>query len=162
MENGVEDRVAPKNGLNLVTSIDVVIQQYAELVLDKALLNTNAKRAAIIVMDPNNVEILAMENKPDFDLNEPFTINDDELKLIWDDLSTEEQNNYLNKIWRNFTINDTYKPCSTFKVLTSVAGLEESVVTADTHFTCNGYHVVAGRRIKCCRSPKKHMDYKRF
>ncbi len=106
MENGVEDRVEPENGLNLVTSIDVVIQQYAEHALDKALLNTNAKRAAIIVMDPNNGEILAMANKPDFDLNEPFRINDDELEMIWDDLSTDEQNNYLNKMWRNFTINE--------------------------------------------------------
>ncbi len=85
-----------------------------------------------------------------------FTINDDELKLIWKDLSTEEQNNYLNQMWRNFTINDTYEPGSTFKILTSVAGLEESVVTPDTHFNCNGYHVVAGRKIKCWRSPKSH------
>ncbi len=106
MANGVEDRVEPENGLNLVTSIDVVVQQYAEHALDKALLNTNAKRAAIIVMDPNNGEILARANKPDFDLNEPFTINDDELKLIWKDLSTTEQNNYLNQMWRNFTINE--------------------------------------------------------
>ncbi len=106
MEDGVEDRVEPENGLNLVSTIDVVIQQYAEHALDKALLNTNAKRAAIIVMDPNNGEILAMANKPDFDLNEPFTINDDELKLIWKDLSIEEQNNYLNQMWRNFTINE--------------------------------------------------------
>lgn len=156
MENGVEDRVEPQNGLNLTTSIDVVIQQYAEHALDKAMLNTNAKRAAIIVMNPNNGEILAMANKPDFDLNEPFTINNDEMKLIWDDLSDSEKNDELNKMWRNFTINDTYEPGSTFKVLTSVAGLEEGVTTPETHYNCNGYHIVANRRIKCWRSPKAH------
>ncbi len=156
MENGIEDRKEPENGLNLVTTIDVVIQQYAEHALDKAMLNTRAKRAAVIVMDPNDGSILAMANKPDFDLNEPFTINNDELKLIWDDLTEKERNEALNQMWRNFTINDTYEPGSTFKVLTSVAGLEEGVVTADTHFTCNGYHVVAGRRIKCWKSPKTH------
>ncbi len=156
MENGIEDRKEPENGLNLVTTVDVVIQQYAEHALDKAMLNTRAKRAAIIVMNPNDGSILAMANKPDFDLNDPFTINNEDTKLIWNDLTEKERNEALNQMWRNFTINDTYEPGSTFKVLTSVAGLEESVVTADTHFTCNSYHVVAGRRIKCWRSPKSH------
>ncbi len=107
-------------------------------------------------MNPKDGSILAMANKPDFDLNDPFIINNDETKLIWNDLTEKERNEALNQMWRNFTINDTYEPYSTFKVLTSVVGLEESVVTADTHFTCNGYHVVAGRRIKCCRSPKTY------
>ncbi len=156
MKDGVEERQAPVNGLNLVTTIDLVMQQYAEHALEKAMINTNAKRAAIIVMDPNNGGILAMANEPDFDLNDPFTINNDDLKLIWDDLSEKERGEALNMMWRNFTINDTYEPGSTFKVLTSVAGLEDGVVTEDTEFTCNGYHVVAGRKIKCWRSPKAH------
>lgn len=156
MEDGVEVRQEPESGLNLITTIDVVIQQYAEHALEKAMLNTNAERSAIIVLDPNNGEILAMANEPDFDLNEPFTINDDELSLIWEELSENEKNDYLNKMWRNFTIHDTYEPGSTFKILTSVAGLEEGVVTPETEFTCNGYHVVAGRKIKCWRSKAPH------
>lgn len=156
MPNGKEERKNPVDGNNLVTSIDVVIQQYAEQALDLAMQTTNAKRSAIIVMNPNNGEILAMANKPDFDLNEPFEINDEELKLIWDSMSSENQNNELNKMWRNFTINDTYEPGSTFKIITSVAGLEEGVVDENTGFVCNGHTVVGNVRIKCWRSPRAH------
>ncbi|MGL4792094.1 MAG: penicillin-binding transpeptidase domain-containing protein, partial [Anaerotignaceae bacterium] len=105
---------------------------------------------------PQNGEIYAMANYPDFDLNDPFTINDEELKMNWDSFTAEEQNNYLNKMWRNTAINDTYEPGSTFKIITSAAGLEEGAVTVNDTFTCNGYHTVGDRMIKCWRYPRNH------
>ncbi len=149
-------RVEPQNGYNIVTSIDVILQQYAEQTLEKTLMQTNAKRGAIILVNPQNGEIYAMANKPDFDLNSPFTINDQELQMYWDYLTEQERNNALNQMWRNFSINDTYEPGSTFKVFTSVAGLEDRVVKPDDQFVCSGSKVVAGRNIKCWRSPRSH------
>ena len=151
-----KEREAPIDGQNLVTSIDTVLQQYAEQTLEKAVKNKNAKRGTIILMNPQNGEIYAMANKPDFDLNNPFTINDENLKEIWSTLSQEERNKNLNAMWRNFAINDTYEPGSTFKIITSAAGLEDGVVTKDSRFTCNGFHVVGGVKIRCWRYPRSH------
>lgn len=156
MPGGNEYRIEPTKGYNLVTSIDYTLQKYTEQTLENALLQTGAKRGAIILMDPNNGEILAMANKPDFDLNQPFTINDELLSVKWDTLSGEEQNNELNKMWRNFSINDTYEPGSTFKIFTSVAGFEENKLSFDTHFNCSGSVNVAGVNIRCWRSPRSH------
>ncbi len=155
-KGGQEYRVEPKPGYNLVTSIDVVLQQYAEQTIEKIVEIKNAKRGAIILMNPQNGEIYAMANKPDFNLNDPFEINVPELKMAWEHFTTEEKNNYLNQMWRNFSINDTYEPGSTFKVFTSAAGLEEKVVAPQSPFSCNGFHVVAGRQIKCWRFPRAH------
>ncbi len=156
LDNATELRKAPEDGYSLVTSIDLTLQQYVENILDNAMETTKAKRTAIILMDPNNGEILAMANKPNFNLNEPFTINDEELAFVWDYLTAEEQNNYLNQMWRNFVINDTYEPGSTFKIITTVAGLEEGVATSDSEYICNGHKIVGNIKIKCWRSPLNH------
>lgn len=151
-----EERVEPISGDNLVTSIDVVIQQYAEQEIEAAVEAKGAKSGLIIVMNPQNGEIYAMANYPTFDLNDPFTINDEELAAMWDTFTAEEQNNYLNQMWRNKAINDTYEPGSTFKIVTASAGLEEGVITPDSQFTCTGSLTVGGRQIKCWRYPRTH------
>ncbi len=151
-----EERIAPKDGLDLVTSIDLTVQQYAEQIIKTAVEAKEAKSGTVIVMNPQNGEIYAMAIYPDFDLNEPFEINNEELKSVWEDLSDEDRNNYLNKMWRNTAINDTYEPGSTFKIITSSAGLEEGVVTPESGFFCNGYHVAGDRMIKCWRYPRTH------
>ena len=151
-----EERVEPINGKNLVTSIDVVMQQYAEQEIAAAVEAKNAKSGVIIVMNPQNGEIYAMANYPTFDLNEPFTINDEELAAMWDTFTAEEQNEYLNQMWRNKAINDTYEPGSTFKIVTASTGLEEGVITPESTFNCTGSMVVGGRTIKCWRYPRTH------
>lgn len=151
-----EERVEPISGDNLVTSIDVVIQQYAEQEIKAAVEAKGAKSGLIIVMNPQNGEIYAMANYPTFDLNEPFTINDPELAKAWDTFTAEEKNDYLNRMWRNKAINDTYEPGSTFKIVTASAGLEEGVITPDSPFTCTGSMTVGGRQIKCWRYPRTH------
>ncbi len=150
-----EYRQEPTPGENLVISIDVILQQYAEQALEKVVSAKDAKRGAIIIMNPQNGEIYAMANKPDFDLNDPFTINSLD-SSIWSAFSEKERNDKLNQMWRNFAINDTYEPGSTFKVITSAAGLEEGVVNLASTFVCGGSREVAGRLIKCWRSPLSH------
>lgn len=156
LKNGEQERIAPIDGYNLITSIDSTLQKYAEQTLEKIVNVKGAKRGSIILMNPQNGEILVMANKPDFDLNKPFTINDENLQNIWDTLSSKEKNDFLNKMWRNFSINDTYEPGSTFKVMTSAMGLEEKIVNPETHFNCSGGKEVGGRYIKCWRSPRSH------
>lgn len=156
IKNSKQERVSPTNGYTLVTSLDLNIQKFAEQTLEKAVKAKGAKRGSIIVLNPQNGEIYAMANEPDFDLNEPFTINDESLKENWDNMSSKDKNDALNQMWRNFSINDTYEPGSTFKVLTSAMGLEEGIVTPDTHFNCSGGKTVGGRYIKCWRSPRSH------
>lgn len=151
-----QERIPPEDGKNLITTIDVVMQQYAEQTIARAVETKAAKRGLIIVLNPQNGEIYAMANYPFFDLNDPFTINDEALAAIWDGLSEKEQNDYLNAMWRNTAINDTYEPGSTFKIVTSAAGLEEGVVTPQSSFFCNGFHIAGDRRIKCWRFPRTH------
>ena len=152
----VEVRIDPINGDHLVTTLDLTLQQYAEQAIEKAVEMKGARRGAIIMMDPQNGELYALAIEPDFNLNEPFTINDEALANSWDLYSSAEQQNYLNQMWRNFTINDTYEPGSTFKIFTSAMGLEEGVVDENSQFTCTGSRTVAGRTIKCWRSPRSH------
>lgn len=156
LENSEQDRVAPSDGYSLVTSIDVNLQQYAEQTIEKAVKAKNAKRGSVIMMNPQNGEILAMASKPDFNLNEPFKINSAQLQANWSSMSQKDKDKALNQMWRNFCINDTYEPGSTFKVITSSAGLEEGVVTENDSFSCNGGRTVGGRYIKCWRSPRSH------
>lgn len=156
LKNSEEDRIAPKAGYNLVTSIDINLQQFAEQTIEKAVKAKNAKRGAVIMMNPQNGEILAMVCKPDFNLNEPYKINDVSLQAQWDTISQGDKNKALNQMWRNFNINDTYEPGSTFKVITSSAGLEEGVVSENDSFNCGGGRTVGGRYIKCWRSPRSH------
>ncbi len=156
LKDSAEKRIEPIPGNHLVTSLDIIIQQYAEQALDKALEAKSAKRGAIIMMDPQSGEIYAMANKPDYDLNQPFQINNPQLETIWDTLSVEEKYKALNQMWRNFSINDTYEPGSTFKIITSAAGLEEKLVSLQDQFNCPGYRIVGGRMIKCWRHPRSH------
>ena len=151
-----QERIPPVDGKNLVTTIDVVMQQYAEQTIAKAVETKGAKKGLIIILNPQNGEIYAMANYPTFDLNEPFVINDEELAAVWDTFSQEEQNDYLNKMWRNAAINDTYEPGSTFKIVTSSAGLEEKVVSPESSFFCRGFHIAGDRQIKCWRYPRTH------
>lgn len=151
-----EMRIDPQNGSHLVTTLDVTLQQYAQQAIDKIVEEKQANRGTIILMNPQNGEIYAMANAPTYDLNEPFTINDPELASAWHTFTNKEQQDYLNKMWRNFTINDTYEPGSTFKVFTSAMGLESGVITPESEFNCGGSRVVAGRTIKCWRSPRSH------
>lgn len=151
-----EERVEPTDGLNLVTSLDVVMQQYAEQEIQVAVEAKNAKSGIIISLNPQNGEIYAMAQYPSFDLNEPFVINDDILAENWDSYTQQEKNDFLNKMWRNKAINDTYEPGSTFKVVTASTGLEEGVITPETQFNCSGSMTVGGRQIKCWRYPRSH------
>ena len=155
-EDEVEVRVDPENGNHLVTTLDLTLQEYAEQAIEKAVQMKGAKRGAIIMMNPQNGELYALATRPDFDLNSPFTINDEEVANSWEMYSSKEQQEFLNQMWRNFTINDTYEPGSTFKVFTSAMGLEENVVNEESQFNCTGSKVVAGRTIKCWRSPRSH------
>ena len=151
-----EVRIDPQNGSHLVTTLDVTLQQYAQQAIDKIVEEKQASRGTIILMNPQNGEIYAMANAPTFNLNEPFTINNPELEAAWHTFTNKEQQDYLNQMWRNFTINDTYEPGSTFKVFTSAMGLESGVITPESEFNCGGSRVVAGRTIKCWRSPRSH------
>lgn len=142
IENEAETRLEPVDGFDLQISLDVNMQQYAEQALEKVLISKEAIRGSIIIMNPQNGELLAMVNKPDFDLNKPFYLENE-------NLTSEEKEIALNQIWRNYCINDTYEPGSTFKVVTASAGLEEQVVDLDDGFYCPGYSIVADRRIRC-------------
>jgi len=149
-------RIPPQDGFHLVTTIDAVVQQYAEQTISKAVEAKSAIRGAIVVMNPQTGEILAMANAPSFDLNAPFEINRPSLAAEWHTFNNETRMNHLNQMWRNFTINDTYEPGSTFKIITSAAGLEEGKITTESMFVCNGFKVVGGRQIRCWRHPRTH------
>ncbi len=149
-------RIAPQNGQTLRTSLDVTVQQYAEQTLQKAVEAKNAKGGTLIVLNPQNGEIYAMANEPTFDLNAPFTVTDPEVAAQWESLSAEEQMEALNQMWRNDAISDTYEPGSTFKIITSCAGLSSGVITPESQFFCNGSYTTGGRTIKCWRYPRSH------
>lgn len=156
MPGGNEHRIDPTPGYTLLTSIDVALQAYAEQAIEAAVVRHNARHGAIIMMDPHTGGILAMANKPNFDLNHPFRINDPELAAAWQTMEQSQRTQALNQMWRNPSINDTYEPGSTFKIFTAVAGLEEGVITPESRFVCNGYHIVGGRQIRCWRYPRAH------
>lgn len=141
----VEGRKEAVPGQNILLSLDVNIQKYAEQAAVKVFEEKNAGYVSIIVMNPQNGEIYAMVNYPEFNLNDPYTLN---YATEVEKGSTEYQD-LLNKMWRNQCINDTYEPGSTFKIVTATAGLEEGVVTPESTFSCPGYRIVEDRRIKC-------------
>ena len=145
MENALEQREEPVPGNNLTTTIDVNIQQYAEQIAYNTLEAKKANYVSIIVMNPNNGEILAMVNAPEFNLNEPYKLN---YEISGEDKKQKKQD-LLNKMWRNQCINDTYEPGSTFKVVTATAALENNVVTLDSRFSCPGFRIVDDRKIRC-------------
>ena len=144
-EKALEQRVEPVSGNSLTTSIDVNIQKYSEQIAYNALKAKQANYVSIIVMNPNNGEILAMVNVPEFDLNNPYKLNYE----TDNNISAKEKQKLLNKMWRNQCINDTYEPGSTFKVVTATAALEEGAVTIDSKFNCPGFKIVEDRKIRC-------------
>ena len=141
-----ESRVEPVPGDNLRVSLDVNIQKYAQQAAAKVMEEIQAERVSILLMNPQNGEIYACVNVPEFDLNDPFTLNTGEDVSA---LSQEEEQDLLNQMWRNPCLNDTYEPGSTFKIITMSAGLEEGVVSLDDTFYCPGYKLVDDRRIHC-------------
>lgn len=145
MKNALEQRKEPVSGNGLVTSIDVNIQQYAEQIAYNTMEAKQANYVSIIVMNPNNGEILAMVNAPEFDLNNPYTLNYEPDENV----SGKKKQDLLNKMWRNQCTNDTYEPGSTFKVVTATAALENNAVNLDTQFSCPGFRVVDDRKIRC-------------
>ena len=163
-----EERIEPIPGENLCISIDRNIQSYATQLAYQAMKTKEADSVSIIVMNPNNGEVMAMVNVPEFDLNDPYTLqvmqpvksdyatvgeqNAATMEATLDTsdmMSEEERMNRLNNMWRNGCINDTYEPGSIFKVATAAAGLEEKVVTPDSSFSCPGFIVVEDRKIRC-------------
>lgn len=145
VKNGNEERDEPEKGSNLYTSIDINIQSYAQQLAQKTLEQKQAKSVSIIVMNPENGEILAMTNEPEYYLNNPYELNSD---LLISSTGTSKMD-LLNNMWRNFCINDTYEPGSIFKMVTATAALETGSVTLNDHFTCGGSAIVADRKIRC-------------
>ncbi len=141
----VEQRIEPIDGMNLITSLDVNIQEYCQQTAKKVLESKGANYVSIIVMNPKTGEIYAMVNEPEFDLNEPYELNYEPEE----ELSDKEFMDELNKMWRNQCINDTYEPGSTFKMITATAALELGVANENTTFSCPGYKIVDDRRIRC-------------
>lgn len=145
LEAVAEERQESIPGNDLYVSLDINIQQFAEQAAKKVLESKQANYVSVIVMNPKNGEIMAMVNVPEFDLNDPFTLN----YALTEEVTAEEKQNLLNKMWRNQCINDTYEPGSVFKIVTATAGLETGVVSLDDTFSCPGYRIVEDRRIKC-------------
>ncbi len=141
-----EERIEPVNGKDLYISLDINIQSYATQLAMQTLETKQAQSVSIIVMNPQNGEIKAMVNVPEFDLNHPYTLPEE---LEEADLDADKRQELLNAMWRNGCINDTYEPGSTFKTVTAAAALEEGVVTVNDNFNCPGYVMVEDRRIRC-------------
>lgn len=154
LDKAAEDRIEPVAGNDLQISLDVNIQLYAQQLAYQVMEQKNAKKVSVIVMDPRNGELLAMVNAPEFDLNDPFT-PDQNLKSqsLKEEAEARSQTmglqDRLNAMWRNTCINDTYEPGSTFKIITAAAGLEAGAVTLEDIFSCPGFRVVEDRRIRC-------------
>ncbi len=140
-----ERRQEAVKGYNLRTSLDKNIQKYAEQAALKVYEKKSATNVGLIVMRPSNGEILAMVNVPEFNLNDPYTLNVEGAETI----GSEEKQDLLNKMWRNLCINDTYEPGSTFKIFTAAAAFESGVVTFEDTFSCPGFRVVEDRKIRC-------------
>ena len=159
-----ETRQEPVEGKSLLISLDANIQEFAQQAALKVMEEKQAERVSILLMNPQNGEIYACVNVPEFDLNEPFTLTDEMQRQLKEELQqtenssgsrkkTEEQlkQELLNQMWRNPCLNDTYEPGSTFKIITMSAGLEEGVVSPDDQFYCPGYKIVEDRRIHCAK-----------
>ena len=149
LEGIAEDRIEPVAGETLQISLDYNIQMYAQQAALKAMEEKEADAVVILVMNPQNGEIYACVNIPEFNLNDPFTLNMEEDTSELDDEVKQER---LNQMWRNRCINDTYEPGSVFKVFTASAALEEGVVSLTDQFYCPGYKIVEDRKIRCART----------
>ena len=146
LEGVAEDRIEPVAGETLRISLDYNIQSYCEQAALKVMEEKQAQSVSIILMNPQDGEIYAMVNVPEFNLNDPYELNDGTDSAS---LSDEELQDALNQMWRNGSINDTYEPGSTFKIITASACLEEGVVSLDDTFVCPGYRIVEDRKIRC-------------
>ena len=145
LEQEGERRQEPVTGNQLTISLDCNLQMYCEQAAQKVMLEKNADEVSVILMNPQNGEIFVMVNVPEYNLNEPFTLNVETAS----DLKESEKQDLLNQMWRNACINDTYEPGSTFKIITTAAALEQGVVTVNDSFYCPGYKIVEDRRIRC-------------
>ena len=145
VEAAGERRIEPINGNDLYISLDRNIQTYATQLAYQAMETKQAEGVSILVMNPQNGEIYAMVNVPEFDLNDPYTLPDGS----GENLTSQEQQDLLNQMWRNGCINDTYEPGSTFKIITAAAGLEQGVITPQSQFSCPGFIMVEDRKIRC-------------
>ena len=143
-----ERRKEPEEGKSLWLSLDINIQKYAQQEALKVMEEKQAERVSILIMNPQNGEIYACVNVPEFDLNDPFTLNTPRDTA---EMTEEQKQERLNQMWRNPCLNDTYEPGSTFKIITMAAGLEEGVVSVDDRFYCPGYILVKDRRIHCAK-----------
>ena len=150
IENAGETRLEPVNGYDLYISMDSNIQQYCEQAAEKAYIKKQADEVSVIVMNPQNGEIMAMVNYPEFNLNEPFTLIE-EMGADGTE-SADKKQELLNRMWRNPCISDPYEPGSTFKIITAAAALEEGVVSLTDQFYCPGYKLVEDRRIRCAKT----------
>lgn len=146
LDGVAEDRLEPEAGNTLRISLDYTMQKYALQMAEKVRTEKQADKVGIILMNLQNGEIYAMVNVPEFDLNQPFMLNNEE---TGENLTDEQRQDALNQMWRNGCINDTYEPGSTFKIITASAGLEEGAVHLTDQFSCPGYKVVEDRRIRC-------------
>lgn len=147
VDRAAEDRIEPIAGNDLYLSLDVNIQMYAEQAAYKTLEQKQAKQVSVIIMNPKNGEIMAMVNVPEFNLNDPFTLAESVGNT--ENLTAKQKQDFLNQMWRNPIINDTYEPGSTFKTITAAAALEEGVVSLNDTFSCPGYYIVEDRKIRC-------------
>lgn len=154
-----EDYIPAEDGDDIVLTIDMTIQAIAEKYLAQACIDNECTDGGnIIILNPKSGDVLAMATYPNYNLNSPYEINNEELKAVWDTLESSEKNNYLLQMWRNKAISDTYEPGSTFKLLTSSAALEEGITDVDIsgEFNCSGSITIAGARIKCWRYYRPH------
>ncbi len=145
VDNIGEERIEPVAGNNLRLSLDANIQLFAAQAAEKVYLQKDADSVSILVMNPKDGQMFAMVDYPEFNLNQPFEPTEEYREYA----GTDEEQNYLNQMWRNHCINDTYEPGSTFKIITSAAALEEGVVSLEDRFHCPGYIIVEDRRIRC-------------
>ena len=146
LDGVAEDRIEPVAGQTLQVSLDYNMQAYCQQAAENVMEEKQAEAVSILLMNPQNGEIYAMVNVPEFDLNNPYELN---TGMDEDSLTDEELQDQLNQMWRNRCINDTYEPGSTFKIITSSACLEEGVVSLDDTFVCPGYRIVEDRKIRC-------------
>ena len=154
-----EEYIPAIDGDSIVLSIDMTIQSIVEKYLEEACIdNKCTDGGSIIIMNPKNGDIMAMATYPGYDLNDPYTINTEELKLVWETLSQEDKSKNLQAMWRNKAISDAYEPGSVFKVVTASAALQEGIADADREgqFNCSGAIQIAGARIKCWRYYRPH------
>ena len=146
LDGVAEDRIEPVAGETLQVSLDYNMQAYCQQAAENVMVEKQAEAVSILLMNPQNGEIYAMVNVPEFDLNNPYDLN---TGVDEESLSDEELQDQLNQMWRNRCINDTYEPGSTFKIITASACLEEGVVSLDDTFVCPGYRIVEDRKIRC-------------